>query len=64
MMRIEGLKVKNGFAEFMKEAEIKYDCIVLLQGFHSFRTLPQEDGSEYLQIRYYGKYSQKYMESF
>jgi hypothetical protein len=62
MMRIESLKVKNGFSEFMKEAEEKYDCLILLQNYKSFQSFPQPDGTEYCTIRYWGHYSQKFID--
>lgn len=62
MMRCESLRIINGFSEFMKDAEDRFDCIVILQNFKSFMTLPQPDGTEYLMIRYWGHYSQKFID--
>lgn len=52
------------FARFMEEVEIKFDCIVLLEGFQSFLHFPQPDGPEYWMIRYWGHYKQEYLNLF
>lgn len=58
MMHIHNIR---SFANFMEEAKVKYDCIVLLPKFKSFLSFPQPDGSEEcIMIRFYGHYSEEY----
>jgi hypothetical protein len=64
VMQIHNIR---SFANFMEEAEVKYDCIVLLSKFKSFLSFPQPEDSgidDCIMLRFWGKYKQEYLDRF